>query len=456
MAKSTPAQTFKRIFDVWTHSGTQPGDRANAERKMDAWLKRHGKSRNDISSILAQAEADAAAQKPPPPPPPDPRDSAPHPFVDPKFNPVGLVYEAAGNYLFMSEPVRIIYSCWIPYTHVHSRFKIAPRLAFTSEFPGEGKSTALDVARHLVLRPNPEALGTGAAVREFLNEGACTILLDELDMLDEDARRELLRVWNLGHKSGACYSMKVKGQRVLQNLYAPAAGAGLGGFLGPAQESRTYLLEMTKFTAATRPQKDFYAETNYPDLDAVYSYLRHSLPEMKLNLKPVIPEDLLGRHADNLRGLLSVAEACGWQQRLCDAICVLFVRERAERPEILIIRHGLVIFERLGVEQIEYKQFNKELRQLDLPDARWTRFRGVAGFDLGHPLQLNEQGKLLQMVGVETKQLWTPGPRSSATKFRGYTLDQFREAWRVHGAVSPGGSRPAAPLHLVPPAASDE
>src|SRR6516225_12292288 len=76
MAKSTPAQTFKRIFDTWIHPGTQPGDRANAERKMDAWLKRHGKSRNDISSILAQAEADITAQRPPLPPPPDPRDSA--------------------------------------------------------------------------------------------------------------------------------------------------------------------------------------------------------------------------------------------------------------------------------------------------------------------------------------------------------------------------------------------
>jgi hypothetical protein len=403
---------------------------------------------NDLKRDREKALRDA--------PPSNPRDSAPHPFVDPKFTPVGLVYEAAGKYLFMSEPVRVIYSCWIPYTHVYPQFKIAPRLAFTSEFPGDGKTTALDVARCLVLRPNPEALGTGAAVREFLNEGACTVLLDELDMVDEDARRELLRVWNLGHKFGACYSIKVKGQRVLQNLYAPAAGAGLGGFLGTAQKSRTYLLEMTKFTAATRPPKDFNAETNYPDLDAVYSYLRHWSSEVKLNLKPSIPEDLLGRHADNLRGPLSVAEACGWQRRLCKAIRVLYVRECAERPEILIIRHGLAIFERLDVEQIEYKQFNRELRQLDLPDARWTCFRGVAGFDLAHPLELNEQGKLLQKVGIETKQLWTPGPRESATKFRGYTLGQFREAWRVHGAVSPGGSRPAPPLHLVPPAASDE
>jgi hypothetical protein len=76
MAKSTPAQRFKHIFDVWMHPGSQPGDRANAERQINAWLKRHNKTRADISAILAQAEADNAAQRPSSPPPSDPRDAA--------------------------------------------------------------------------------------------------------------------------------------------------------------------------------------------------------------------------------------------------------------------------------------------------------------------------------------------------------------------------------------------
>jgi hypothetical protein len=245
----------------------------------------------------------------------------------------------------------------------------------------------------------------------------------------------------------------VKGKRVLQNLFAPAAGAGLGSFLGASQQSRAYPLDMVKYTAATRPPKDFYAETEYPDLDMAYAYLRHWSSEVKLDLKPPIPEDLLGRHADNLRGLLAVANASGpeWHQQLCDAIRFLYVRERAERPDILILRHGIVIFERLGVEQIEYKQFNRELRQLDLPDARWTRYRGPAGFDLAHPIEFNEQGKLLQKSGIETKQLWTPGPRTDAKKFRGYTFGQFREALRASGNES------AVRLRLVPPSTvSDE
>jgi hypothetical protein len=454
--KKTPAQNFADIFRMHVGGSTEH-ERDNAKGRAEAWLKRHAKTWKDVTEILAQAGRDDAAQQPPPPPPPDPRDSISHPFDDLAFTPVGILHEASANYLYMSEHVRTIYACWAVFTHVHAQFKIAPRLAFVSEFPDSGKTTALDVLRLLTLRPNPEALGSGAAVREFISGEPCTILLDELDMLDEDARRELLRIWNLGHKAGAKHSMKVKGQRVLQNLFAPAAGAGLGSFLGPSQLSRTYLLEMAKYTAETRPLKDFYAEREYPDLNAVYSYLRHWSATVKLNLKPPIPTDLLGRHADNLRGLISVADACGgkWRRRVCEAIQALYARERAERPEIVIIRHGLNIFERLGVDQIDYWQFNRELKRLDLPDARWTRYRGPAGFDLGHAIEPNEQGKLLAKVGIETKQLWTPGPRSSAKKFRGYTRDQFEEAWRIHGAVAPGGSSEPARLHLVPPAVSE-
>src|SRR5262249_62196460 len=73
--KTTPAQRFAQIFAVFMDTRAAPGDRANAERKMEEWLKRHGKTRADIPSILAQALADNAAAQPAPPPS-DPRDAA--------------------------------------------------------------------------------------------------------------------------------------------------------------------------------------------------------------------------------------------------------------------------------------------------------------------------------------------------------------------------------------------
>ena len=48
--KKTPAQHFAQLFALFTGGATE-GERAAAERKMDAWLKRHGKTRADIAGF---------------------------------------------------------------------------------------------------------------------------------------------------------------------------------------------------------------------------------------------------------------------------------------------------------------------------------------------------------------------------------------------------------------------
>jgi hypothetical protein len=449
MAKKTPAQLFAAIFARFT-AGSTPDERATAEKAMDAWLKKRGKSRIDIQVILHQASLDDAAAAPPPPPS-DPRDTQAHPFEDPRFTPAGLVHGIAGKYLAMTSHAAVIYALWICFTHVHTQFRIAPRVALVSERPDSGKTTALDLARCLVWRPNPEALGTGAAVTDFLDQGPGTVLLDELDHADKEAQRRLRLIWNLGHKRGAQTSLMVRGRRRLLNLFAPMMAAGIGAFLGATQQSRAFILEMTPYTAQTKPEREF-DENDTAELDAVYSYLRHWASTAKLSRNPPMPAGVIRRYADNVRGLLAIAHSCGpeWEQWACEAITVLLAREKAERPEIAIVRHGLAILDALGLDQIGSVRFNKELRQLDLPDARWARFRGPSGLSYDHPIELFEQAQLLALVGIESKQLWLPGKRESGGKFRGYTRAQFEEAWRKHGAVMPGGGEPAR-LHLVPP-----
>ena len=152
--KKTPAQHFAHLFALFTAGATE-GERTAAERKMDAWLKRHGKTRIDIQSILVQAAKDDEAAQPPPPPS-DPRDAASSPFDDLTFTPAGLVEGILMKYVTMPAHLASILALWICFTHVYTRFRIAPRVALISDRPESGKSTALDVARHLVFRPNPE------------------------------------------------------------------------------------------------------------------------------------------------------------------------------------------------------------------------------------------------------------------------------------------------------------
>jgi Protein of unknown function (DUF3631) len=444
--KTTSAQTFANIFARFT-SGSTPEERETAERMMDAWLRRRGKTRIDIQSVLVQAAADDLASQPPPPPS-DPRDAQPHPFDDPRFTPVGLVHGIVTKYLTMRWYVAVIFSLWICFTHVQTWFRIVPRVALVSEGPDSGKTTALDVARCLVLRPNPEALGTAAAIADFLDEGPCTVLLDELDHVDPEARRRLQPIWNLGHKRGVKRSMMVKGRRKLVSLHAPMMAAGIGTFLGPTQTSRTFMLEMEPYTEKTKPEREF-DENDAGDLDQVYRFLHHWAPKARLNPKPAMP-GVIRRAADNVRGLLAIADSCGpeWGQRAREALTFLLAKEKAERSELVMVRHGLAILDALGLEQIGSVRFNRELRRLDLPDARWTRYRGPSGTEHAHPIEMYEQAALLEKVGIKSVTCWPTGRRERGGSFKGYKREQFEEAHRKYCAPDDAG--PGAPrLRLV-------
>jgi Protein of unknown function (DUF3631) len=446
--KKTSAQHFADVFRLFT-AGATDGERAAAERKMDAWLKRHRKTRADITSILIQAAKDDEAAQPPPPPS-DPRDAAPSPFDDLTFTPAGLVEGILTKYVTMPAHLACILALWICFTHVYTRFRIAPRVALISDMPESGKSTALDVARHLVLRPNPEALGTGAAIEEFLDQGPGTILLDELDHVDAEARKRLQRIWNLSHKRGETLSLKVGGRRKLIKIHAPMLAAGIGGFLAPTQKSRTFTLEMEPYTAETKPEREF-DDTDVDDLNAVYIFLRRWSARVNLNPKPAMPPGVLRRLADNVKGLLAIADSCGeaWGRRAREAVTALLEKERAERPQIVLIRHGLLIFEIYDLDQIGSVQFNKELLRLDLPDARWTQYRGASGTDYLHPLRMDEQATLLGKVGIRSMRIRPPGKRQCF----GYKLAQFQEAQQKHGVAAPQESELRRErLRLVRPA----
>jgi hypothetical protein len=440
MPKLTPAQRFHNIFKRWTTGATE-AERATGEKMMDQCLAKMGKTRADIGALLAEAHADDLKANPPPPPP-DPRDTASVRFDPKRHNPASLVEGIVKAYVTMAEHVRVIFVLWIIFTHVYQKFAVAPRIALVSEHPNCGKSTALELARCLTLRPNEEALGTGAAVRDFLDGGPCTVLLDEIDHADMEAQQRLRQIWDIGHKRrGSKISLMVKGRRKLVDLYAPMMTAGVGllrNFLAPQQQSRAYMLEMTPYTEATKPERNFYVEgqVDAKALDAVYSLIHKWAAKAELNPNPPMPAGVITRYADNVRGLLSVADNCGedWGQRARAALMVLLEKERAEHPKIVILRHGLVIFEALELERIPSLRMNKELLRLDLPDAAWKRYRGSSGGEHVHALRMDEQAALLKQSGIASRSMKPPG---GSKAFRGYERAWFEEALREYEPAKP-------------------
>ena len=67
--------------------------------------------------------------------------------------------------------------------------------------------------------------------------------------------------------------------------------AGVGGFLAPQQQSRTFNLEMEPYTEETKPERDWNVvdEDETRDLNTIYSFLRHWVAKVKLDPRPPMP-----------------------------------------------------------------------------------------------------------------------------------------------------------------------
>jgi len=130
-------------------------------------------------------------------------------------------------------------------------------------------------------------------------------------------------------------------------------------------------------------------------------------------------------------------------------------REKAEQPHYLFVKHGLAIFDAAGLTQpedvISTVLVNRELRQLDLPDARWSRYRGAGGMAYPHPITVPEQAALLRRKPnkVASFSQWPAGkrrPGMSSSKV--YRRGDLEAALRSHEAAQErGGPR----LRLVNP-----
>ena len=134
MAKSTPAQLFAKFFRVFMDRAATPAVRAEAEKQIDAWLKRHGKTRADIQSVLAQAVRDDAAAAPPLPPS-DPRDAAPAEPLDPHDTVLSLVCGAFKTYLAVNSHEYVALALWA--SRSRNDLRSVPLAALGRSIPGQ-------------------------------------------------------------------------------------------------------------------------------------------------------------------------------------------------------------------------------------------------------------------------------------------------------------------------------
>ena len=446
MAKSTPAQLFAKFFRVFVDTAAAPVVRAEAEKRMDAWLKHHGKTRADIQSILAQAARDDAAAAPPPPPS-DPRDAASAEPIDPHDTVLSLVCGAFKTYLAVNSHEYVALALWAMHTHVYDRYMVTPRLLLTSPVRGCGKSVGLDVLSRLVARSELTDNITAAAIYDTIDRERCTLLIDEADNLELSAKGALRAVLNSGHRKGGTIRRGTGKQRRKYSTYAPIALASISVLTLPLM-SRSIVIHMRRHEG-TRSLRRFKSDDTQ-DLDLTYQHIRMWARDAALNLDPDMPVELRGRTADNWRPLISIADACSeaWGGLAREAAVAFAQAYRDEDIVVILLRDIREIFDARGVDRLSSKALVDALNAMD--DAGWSEYRGPHGDQQPRKLTPGELARLLQSFGIRSRTIWPAQRRSDSKSSRGYLRSQFEKAWASYCAAADTPTQTHKIIRLVP------
>jgi Protein of unknown function (DUF3631) len=442
------AKDRKRVRQLFALMGSaNEAESAAARKKLEALLKRLGKSWNDLPELLTP---DA-----PTGPQPDPRDAvdpSSHPFDT--YTPADTVRGIIERYVVLEPHEAVAVALWAIHTHVFDKFMVTPRLLFTSPVRNCGKTTLLSVLDRLVARPEKTDNTTPAWLYHHIHTHQRTLLIDEADNMELSSRAALRAVLNAGHRKGGNITRMFGREPKRFRVFAPIALSGIGSLASLPLMSRSVVIHMRRQDAKSLATIERFDENNVDDLNTVYAHTRYWVAKTELNPNPEMPAGVHGRAADNWRPLLAIADACGpaWSKLAHDAAVAFARTEQDEDAAVMLLRHIKAVFNEREtntgreVDRLPSKLLVRDLINLDAADGMWAEYRGPIGNERPRKLTQVALAGLLKPFLIRPRPLWPGTPRTAATKCaRGYYKGDFEAAWRSY---CDEGETPSQPRRL--------
>jgi hypothetical protein len=229
---------------------------------------------------------------------------------------------------------------WAMHTHAFGAAETTPYLLVTAPTPEAGKSRILDVAQHLIARPEVVVDPSAASLFRIIDQERPTVLIDELDQLHKS--QPLRQVLNAGHRRHGGFVPRVEtvdGARVVvrYNVFCPKILAGIAGRQLPltgATLTRCVEIPMQK----RKPSEVidvFSHRAARTDCDGIRRALAEwgeaSEPAL-MHAQPAMPAELSDRRRDSWEPLMAIAELLGrdWPARAASAAGMLSKRGAAQ------------------------------------------------------------------------------------------------------------------------------
>jgi hypothetical protein len=428
----TPKQ-LKRIRDLHARvmGGSTPQEREVAWQKLDAYLRKIGKTWNDLPRLIAEATPAA--------PYVDPRDAGPSKSY-PSVTPIDTIRHLLEQYLSLKPHESIAMALWTIHTHVFDKFMVTPRLMLMSPVHGCGKSTALDIINLLGARAEKTDNITAAAIYHAVDQERRTLLVDEADNLELSARAAIRAVFNSGYRRGGAVTRMVGGRRRRFSTFAPIALASIGSLPLPLT-SRSIVIHMERYAGAEALRRFDSGDTG--DLDAVYRHVVASVRDADINSDPEMPAEVRGRLGDNWRPLIAIADACGaaWGA-LARETAITFGRDHQDEDLIvMLLRDISTVFDARKTDRLASKVLVAALNDMD--DAPWSEWRGLHDNQQPRPLSPGELARMLKPFRIQPRSIWPLHRRPEDKSSKGYTRAQFEATWSSY--CSPTGTSAQQP-----------
>jgi putative DNA primase/helicase len=216
---------------------------------------------------------------------------------------------------------------------------IMPQLAFQSEGPESGKSTALEIVATLCSRGILRSSYTGATLFRQINEQQVTYCLADLHTIMTDPRSEIHAVIKACHRRAEAFVDRTEehsgGARYVATYrcWSALAWASIGP-MTPEMHGRAIVLPLQP----ALPEESTGLDHTSPSRSSILIDARRQVTAWAAKVielpTPAMPSTLWSRSADNWRPLLAVAELAGgdWPQRALAAIEA--VRKVERRPDL--------------------------------------------------------------------------------------------------------------------------
>jgi putative DNA primase/helicase len=356
---------------------------------------------------------------------------APPPYkeLEPWAEPVdgaALLDEIVGclrTYLALPDGAAEAIALWIFFAHTLECWEAAPRLAFISKGPECGKTTAMTVVSHLVPRPLPTVNITSPVLFRLLEKWRPTFLIDEGDTF-MDGNDAMGGILNSGHTRGTAFAWRCHPENLDPERYStwgPIVIARIGN-LPQTLASRSILIRMQRRLPSEKVVR--FTRAAEPDLQQLArkaSRWGADNSAALVNADSGMPHGLGSRAADNWRPLVAIAVRVGGRwPNVARRIAPLMSQSQSKLSAAeQLLADVRSVFETLGVDRLPSNRLCEELAHLE--HRPWRNYGEQEAVSPGQLARLLDQFDITpKVIRIEDS---TP---------RGYTLDQFQDAFARH------------------------